>query len=264
MHAHLVQLDIVWEEPTENHARVTHLLADVKIEPGDLILLPEMFATGFSLRNEVTTAATHDTRAFIAGLARSTRAYVQGGLTVAIEASKFAENRAPIYSPSGEHIAEYAKIHPFGFGREPEAIQGGQHIVCWDWTPSAETKPLRVGIGICYDLRFPELFRSLVASGAQCFALGANWPSARQEHWRSLAIARAIENQAFMLAVNRCGSDPHLDYAGGSIAVGPRGEILGELTDAPGVLSVPIDPEEVTSWRDKFPALRDIRLPISS
>jgi len=117
-----------------------------------------------------------------------------------------------------------------------------------------------LGLSICYDLRFPELFRMGVLQGAQLIALGANWPDARHTHWRALLIARAIENQAFVLGVNRTGTDPHLSYAGGTIAIDPRGTILGELGHGEGVLSIDIDPKVVTDWRATFPALRDIRL----
>ncbi|MCR9076741.1 MAG: carbon-nitrogen family hydrolase, partial [bacterium] len=89
---------------------------------------------------------------------------------------------------------------------------------------------------------------------------GANWPSHRQSHWRTLNIARAIENQAFVIAVNRCGNDPHLPYAGGAIVVDPKGETLGELGDKEGVLSVQIDPQALHDWRRTFPALNDITL----
>jgi predicted amidohydrolase len=113
---------------------------------------------------------------------------------------------------------------------------------------------------VCYDLRFPELFRRGLQQGAEMFVLGANWPSARQHHWRTLLIARAIENQAFVIGVNRCGSDPHLDYSGGSMALGPKGEILAELGDEERIESVEIDPEKLRSWRGEFPAWRDARL----
>ena len=138
--------------------------------------------------------------------------------------------------------------------REPEFFQGGSHVLTYTWND------LTVCPAICYDLRFPELFRKGLKLGAHIFALGANWPSPRQHHWRALAIARAIENQAFVLAVNRTGDDPHLSYTGGTIAVDPKGDILGELTDQPGTLSVEIDPKALHDWRATFPAWKDMRL----
>ncbi len=264
MRAHLVQLDIAWEDPTENFHRVDSLLEPISlgggIKSGDLIVLPEMFATGFSLHNHITTPAAAAILDYLTRLAQDTKAFVVGGRAVGLPDDSLAENRAPVINPAGELICEYAKIHPFGFGRENEVIRPGATPVSWDWTTADQS--LRVGMGICYDLRFPELFRKLALPphNAQCFIVSANWPKARHAHWRALAIARAIENQAFMLAVNRCGCDPHLQYAGGTIAIDPKGELMGELDDKPGVLSIDLDPAIVTDWRKTFPALRDIRL----
>jgi len=262
VNAYLIQTDIAWEDPTENFARVEAHLAEYSPQAGDLILLPEMFATGFSLNNDRTTPHADTILQWLTDLARRTGAYVQGGRTVAVPGDALAENRAPVLSPEGKLLGEYAKIHPFGFGREPEAIRGGHETLCWDWCldRGGSEQRLRVGVGICYDLRFPELFRRLMLDGAEVFTVGANWPAARKGHWRALAIARAIENQAFMLAVNRCGSDPHLEYAGGTIAISPTGEILGELGDTQGVLCVEIDPKSVHEWRATFPGLRDVKM----
>jgi omega-amidase len=109
-----------------------------------------------------------------------------------------------VFGAGGKLLAEYAKVHPFTFGREPEAFEGGDGVVTYAWGG------LTVCPAVCYDLRFPELFRHGLMRGAEVFCLGANWPDARQAHWRALAMARAIENQAFVLAVNRVGRDPHL------------------------------------------------------
>src|SRR5690606_2545669 len=94
---------------------------------------------------------------------------------------------------------------------------------------------------ICYDLRFPELWRLGALAGAEVFTIGASWPDARQHHWRSLLIARAIENQAYVVAVNRVGRDPHLGYAGGSMIVSPMGEVLAEADAAPQVIQAELD-----------------------
>ncbi len=274
MRAHLVQMDIAWEDPDANFAQVEALLSRADLQPGDLVILPEMFDTGFSLNTEVTADRAGRTLGFLKRLAEAREITVQGGRTVAGGKSAFqadasasprpesprsgdlpkATNRAPIFGPRGELLCEYAKIHPFSFGREPERFEGGPEVMNYEWGG------LRICPAICYDLRFPELFRIGLLQGAEAFALGANWPQARQPHWRALAIARAIENQAFVLAVNRTGADPHLQYAGGSIAVGPKGEILGELATEQAVLTVEVDPQAVHAWRREFPAWRDLRL----
>lgn len=252
--AHLVQLDIRWEDRDANFARVDELLADAGTNPGDLVVLPELFDSGFSLN----TAATHDnegrTARYLADLAKRLGVFIQGGRTVIPEGSGRALNMMSVYGPAGLTLAEYAKIHPFSFGREPEAFTGGDEVVTYRWGG------LICCPAVCYDLRFPELFRTGMKRGAEAFVLGANWPAARQNHWRMLLLARAIENQAFVLGVNRTGDDPHLVYRGGSIAVGPRGEVLAEADDGETVLSVEIDPAAPRAWRAEFPALRDAKL----
>ncbi|MFG0327657.1 MAG: nitrilase-related carbon-nitrogen hydrolase [Phycisphaerales bacterium JB037] len=263
MRAHLVQFDIAWEDRAENFRRVEALLAPVDLRPGDLVLLPEMFDSGFSLNADAT--ADHDARTlgWLTDFARARRVTVQGGRTVKPDPAGKARNQAPAIGPDGSLLATYEKIHPFSFGREPEAFEGGDSVVTYAWIVPEDSGPAHratVGPAICYDLRFPELFRLAAMRGAEVLALGANWPDARQSHWRALAIARAIENQAFVLAVNRTGPDPHLNYVGGSIAVDPMGTVLGELADEQAVLSVELDLPGLRAWRDRFPALRDIRL----
>jgi len=261
MKAHLVQMDLAWEDKGANFEAVRRLLADAPIEPGDLVVLPEMFDTGFSFHVERT--ADHDgrTSGFLSELAGELRVTLHGARTATTEDGARGLNRAHVVGPTGEPIATYDKIHPFSYGREAERFTGGREVVVYPWfgdieSPAAE-RSLIVCPAVCYDLRFPELFRAGLDLGAQAFVLGANWPEARQSHWRALAIARAVENQAFVFAVNRVGSDPKLRYAGGSIAVGPAGEVLAEGGEEEGVLSVEVDAGAVRRWREEFPAWRD-------
>ncbi len=259
--AHLVQLDIAWEDAEANFRRVEDLIDAVDVSPGDLILLPEMFDSGFSL-NDDTTADRGLTLAFLVELAEDTGAFVQGGRTLHACHCDKADNRMTTVAPDGSMLCDYTKIHPFSFGRETERFRAGTRVDTWAWPtgspPSAG--PITICPAICYDLRFPELFRLGAKAGAEVFALGANWPDTRQHHWRALAIARAIENQAIVLACNRTGPDPHLNYIGGSIAVDHMGHVLGELGSEEAVLSVELDIAALRAWREKFPALRDMSL----
>lgn len=255
MKAHLFQLDIAWEDKQANQRKVRSLIEQTQPDPGDLIALPELFDVGFTLNTDAARDDDNATLAFLQSLADDTGCTVHGSRAVLPDSQTHALNLATICAP-GEDVplCEYAKVHPFSFGRESESYVGGSELRQYRWNG------LRVCPAVCYDLRFPELFRLGVKDGAQAFVLGANWPSHRQSHWRTLSIARAIENQAFVIAVNRCGNDPHLPYAGGSIAIDPKGEILGELGDEEGVLSVTIDPQVLHDWRTTFPALNDITL----
>jgi predicted amidohydrolase len=258
MRAHLIQMDIAWEDKQANYDKAERLISRAAPEPGDLILLPEMFDTGFSFNVERTSDSDVATLNFLAELARDHEVYIQGARTVLEQGATHAENRATIIDPSGRILADYAKIHPFSFGKENERFRGGNAVVTWQWG-SAEYG-LRVCPAICYDLRFPELFRTGLSMGAEAFTLGASWPEARAAHWRALLIARAIENQAFVFGVNRTGRDPNVTYAGGSIAVSPRGEILGELGPEEAPLSAEVNVQDLRNWREKFPAWRDGRL----
>lgn len=266
MLAHLVQLDIAWEDKAANFARVRDLLASTALRAGDLVVLPEMFDTGFSFDLSKTNDADGRTLRFLIELARDTRATIHGSRTVKGPDGR-GRNRASVVGPAGEVLCEYDKIHPFTYGRESEFFSGGDRVCTYTWTRgpgasvgAASDERAMVCPAICYDLRFPELFRRGLQMGAEVFALGANWPLPRAAHRKALSIARAIENQAYMLCVNRAGCDPHLAYAGASLAIGPRGDVLAEAGESECVLSVEIDLAALRSWRAEFPAWRDHRL----
>jgi omega-amidase len=257
MKAHLVQMDIAWEDRAANLAIAEHLIREASPDPGDLVVLPEMFDSGFSLNVERTADGARETAKWIEKTAGDLGVFIQGSRTVGGVSGGKARNQAWVAGPSG-FVCEYTKVHPFGFGGEAERFEGGSDVVTYEWG-RGEAKTT-VSPAICYDLRFPEFFRKGLALGAQVFSIGANWPSERAAHWRALLIARAIENQAFVLGVNRCGGDPRLQYSGGTLAVGPKGKILGELGPDQSVLTVSIDVGEVNAWRAAFPAWRDIRI----
>ncbi|MEK6701719.1 MAG: nitrilase-related carbon-nitrogen hydrolase [Planctomycetota bacterium] len=257
MIAHMVQLDIAWEDKPENERRVDGLLASSSVAPGDLVVLPELFDTGFSFRLEKTADTDGRTLDYLRRTAAARRITIQGSRTV-IGTDGRGRNRATIVGPGGEILAEYDKIHPFSFGKESEHFTGGKGVVVYKWRDA--TDELTVCPAICYDLRFPELFRQGVTLGAELIAIGANWPAPRALHRQVLLQARAIENQACVLGVNRAGRDPHHEYAGASMAFGPRGEPLAAGDERECVVPVVIDPGQIRRWRADFPALRDARL----
>jgi predicted amidohydrolase len=148
-------------------------------------------------------------------------------------------------------LVRYAKRQPFSLGNELSVHAAGRQAKVFDWVG------LRVGPLVCYDLRFPEVAREAVALGAEMLVCIASWPVARVEHWVTLLRARAIENQAWVVGVNRCGKDPHFTYPGRSVVVDPQGVVVADAADREGVLSVDCDAEVVRGWRGAFPALRD-------
>lgn len=267
MRAHLVQLDIRWHDPAANFAAVERLLDGARVDPGDFILLPEMFDTGFSMDTALTADREGRTLAFLQRLAEDFGTFVQGGRTIHPCHCTLASNVMTTFDPTGKSITEYAKRKLFPLGTEPTKIAPGTRGTTWAWQsqPQSQTQSqdqsqaqsLAVCPLICYDLRFPELFREGLRNGAECFALGACWLEGRHAHWKPLLLARAIENQAFILAVNRTGRDPNSRYLGGSIAIDPKGLVLGELDDREAVLSIDLDPATLHEWRNKFPAWRD-------
>lgn len=247
------QLDIAWEDKPANFARVRSLLATTAVEPGALVVLPEMFATGFSMHVD-TIAESEDgpTERFLSELAREHQCFVMAGV-VTRAADGRGRNEALVIGPTGNPTARYCKLHPFSYAGETKHYQAGEGIIlfpCHDF----QVAPL-----VCYDLRFPEIFRQAVRKGAQLLVVIANWPEPREAHWLALLKARAIENQAYVVGINRTGPDPHVGYAGRSLIVGPRGETLAEAGSAPQLIMARVELAPLVEYRQQFPALADIR-----
>lgn len=247
------QLDIVWEDKKANFAKVRRQLASQVIPKGSLIVLPEMFATGFSMDvAAIAEAPGGPTDVFLSDLSRVHGVFVIAGLVGRASGAK-GLNQSVVFSPAGKELARYTKMQPFSLGGETTHYQAGDEprFFCWQ---EMVTAPF-----ICYDLRFPELFRTGVRGGAQLFSVIASWPVIRIQHWVTLLQARAIENQAYFVGVNRCGTDPRFTYNGRSMIVDPHGEILADAGADEGVISAEVDVAAVTSWRAEFPAVRDMR-----
>lgn len=246
-----VQLDTVWENKAANHAKLAALLAAEPPAPGTLVVLPEMWATGFSMNVAEIVEFGAETEAFLAAQAEIYRIGLLGGV-VTIGADGLGRNEAVLFGMDGKETARYTKMHPFSFGGETRHYGRGSDIVLFEW------QEFIVAPFICYDLRFPEVFRHAARRGAEVFCVIANWPHAREDHWMTLLKARAIENQACVIGVNRCGDDPSLHYGGRSLIFGPRGEVLADAGTGEGTLSVCLDQEALRKYRREFPALGDI------
>jgi omega-amidase len=256
MQALAVQLDIAWEDKPANFAKVRQLLESAKPQPGSLIVLPEMFSTGFSMNvAAVREGEDRPAEKFLSELSQLHKAYVVGGV-VNLGPDGKGLNQALTFGPEGQPVARYDKIHPFTLADEAVHYTAGRQIALFTWQ-GAGTKA-RVAPFVCYDLRFPEVFRSAVRRGAQVMAVIANWPARRADHWVTLLKARAIENQAYVVGVNRCGTDPKHTYPGRSLIVDPHGNVLADAGEREGVIQAPIDPTLVDSWRRDFPALKDM------
>ncbi|MBT3201611.1 MAG: carbon-nitrogen family hydrolase [Phycisphaerales bacterium] len=252
MNALCIQLDIAWNDPQSNCRTIADMLENSNARPGDFAILPEMFSSGFTMDPD-TCAEPPDgpTSIFLSETARQFGVYLLAGL-----ASRYGEtfrNEAVLFNPDGSPTARYWKTHPFSPAGE------GDHYAPGDKAVVAPVGNFQMAPAICYDLRFPELFRSATAAGANLIAVIANWPEKRSDHWTHLLRARAIENQACVVGVNRCGRDPNHRYAGRSIIIDQQGNTLAEAKTDQCVISAPLDIKAVHRWREEFPALGDIR-----
>lgn len=255
MKCHIVQMNIEWEDPNENLTSVMGLLrtADDDELTGSLIVLPEMFTSGFSM--SVAAAAQDDRRQiekFLSNLAERYHWTMVGGVTNRAKSGK-GLNESVVFGPDGKLLARYTKMHPFTPAGEKDNYEAGSEIVLFDWNG------LKVCPLICYDLRFPELFRIATRRGAEMFVVIANWPDARIAHWTALLTARAIENQAYVVGVNRVGDDPNLHYTGQSAIIDPQGKTIINAGDREVVVSASIDAESLRDYRTRFPILSDMR-----
>ena len=254
MNIHLVQFDIAWEDRAVNHAKIRALLAAAPPATGSLVVLPEMAFSGFSLELDRTaqSAAAEDDN-FLREIAAHYQCTVTGGLVSRTE-NRVGANQSVTIAPDGFVLARYTKLQPFALGGESVPYPAGDDIVTFEWN-GFKVAPL-----ICYDLRFPEHFRAAVKMGAELFVVIASWPVVRYHHWLTLLQARAIENLAFVIGVNRCGTDPNLKYNGRSVVVSPHGHIIADAGESERIVSAQIDAKEVRDWREQFPALKDMRL----
>jgi predicted amidohydrolase len=248
-----VQMDIVWENKSANLETVRRLLRQSSIPAESLIMLPEMFATGFSLNPE-TAAEPYggETEQSLSRIAKELSVYLVGGAAMRSGKGK-SRNKALIFGPTGDLIAFYSKMRPFSLSGEGNHYQAGQKPTTFRWHDCT------VAPFICYDLRFPELFReAALTHKPELYVVIANWPDKRIAHWVRLLQARAIENQAYVVGVNRVGSDPSYVYSGRSVIVDYNGEIVSDAGSKEGIIQGRLDLESLIKYRQGLPFLQDL------
>lgn len=256
----LIQLDCSIAEPVADRVTRTLELVDRTAvdSDADLIILPELWHVG-----AFNTDAARDHAQRIDGplvtalgaLAAQHGIWLHGGSFCEVDDDGQHFNTSVLFAPDGVLVASYRKVHLFGFeGGETVLMTGGEELVV------AETPLGPTGIATCYDLRFPELFRALTDGDARAFLLCSGWPTPRIEHWDVLTRARAIENQAWVVACNAVGEQPGIELAGRSVVVDPKGVILARGGTEEEVIVVDLDPEASVNWRAQFPVLADIRI----
>jgi predicted amidohydrolase len=248
-----IQHDISWEDPSGTRKLVAPMIAAAAAADARIICLTEMYATGFSMRPErVAEDEGGPNEQFLLEQASQHNAWLIASIAQWGSDGR-ARNNAILASPDGRTY-RYAKIHPFTYSGEHEHYAAGDQFL------TVDIDGLRVSAFVCYDLRFADEFWAR-ASETDLYVVPANWPQARRDHWRTLLRARAIENEAYVLGVNRVGTVKNLVYSGDSVIIDPLGRRLAEATVTPGVIVADVDAAEVTRVRAEFPFLDDRRDP---
>jgi predicted amidohydrolase len=245
-----IQFDISWEDPQENFGRVAPLAAKAAEMGAEFIALPEMFATGFSMRAQEMTTYAARIHEFIEDLAKRHGLWVAGGY--AEPGERLPANACTVVAPNGREVLHYRKIHPFTLAHEHDHYEAGDEI------HTVEIAGVRVTPLICYDLRFPELFRATAAE-TDLFVVIANWPGRRAHAWRTLLAARAIDDQAWVLGVNRVGDAEGYPHRGDTSLLDPWGEVVATLAEEPGVVIGEVDVAVIREARERFRFLNDRR-----
>jgi omega-amidase len=268
MRISLLQYAPAWQDRAASRGKIARLLADSALADAALadanladnartgesadntgwLVLPEMCLSGFTMDEKASTWDADDF-AFFAGLARELRCHITAG------GVERRVNTAFCFSPDGSIASRYGKRQLFSYSAEERSYTAGNAASLYRVGGEGG---LRVSQSICYDLRFPYLYWP-DAPSVDAYCVIAAWGKARAGHWKALLRARAIENQAFVVAVNRVGEEPDAAYAGDSAVIGPQGEALLDCGAKEGVFSVDIDMAAPAAWRAAFPALKDRR-----
>lgn len=249
----LGQMDVQIGEPDRNMDKVREWVAEAARRGSDLVVFPELWDTGYALERagELATPLGEGRFAEVAALAKEHGIYVTGSLMEDRQGD--ACNCLAVFSPKGKMLGAYRKLHLIRLMEEDKYLTKGDEMLSLDlpWG--------RTGLAICYDLRFPEMFRHYAVEGAKLFLLPSEWPHPRLAHWRTLLRARAIENQMFVVACNRVGVSKDTSFFGHSAIIDPWGETIIEGGEAEMLLTAEIDLASVDEIRQFIPVFEDRR-----
>lgn len=251
----LLQMDIRLGQVEDNRAKVRTMLAEGLARGAELFVLPEMWTTGYKLPEIQQLGEPEDgpTMQMLQRFAAEHAVEVIAGSIAETSGGK-VYNTAYAINGGGKVVAKYRKMHLIGLMDEEKYISPGESKVLFDMSFG------RAGLIICYDLRFTELPRALALAGCQTLFVPAEWPASRGGHWLALNMARAIENQMFVIAVNRVGRDENNVFFGNSLVVNPWGEVLAQGSEAEEqVLVVDVDFAAVQEIRQRMPVFADRR-----
>jgi omega-amidase len=247
------QIDLALGKPDKNLETIKTDIVHAKLHNADVIVLPELWSSAYDLENAGTLASNMGSGLFaaIAQQAREHQIAIVGSLLESADGKFF--NTSTFFDANGNCLAAYRKLHLVPMLDEPRFLAAG------DDAPVFESPFGRFALAVCYDLRFPELWRHYALSGAQIVFLSAEWPTKRIAHWRTLVPARAIENQIFVAATNRVGKSKDEFFGGHSMVVNPWGEGITDAETSATLFIAEIDLDEVNSVRERVPVFKDRR-----
>ncbi len=249
----LAQMNIALGDERKNTALMERWTVEAARRGSHLLVLPELWSTGYALEQSKELAAVLNTGMFtqMGGIAQQNKISLVGSILE--KRGQEVANSAPFFAPNGRMLGIYRKLHLFRLMEEDKWLQPGQSPLAMDlpWGNTA--------LAICYDLRFPELFRRYAIEGARVMIIPAEWPLERIEHWRTLLRARAIENQSYIIACNAAGQTGSTVFGGHSTIIDPWGKTVIEGGEAPLLLTAEIEMEVVDEVRRRIPVFDDRR-----
>lgn len=243
-------------DPRKNWSIMQDLTQEAVRRGSELVIFPELWDNGYALEKAKDVASPLSSGLFaqVAALSRSANIHILGSMLEKRGVGVY--NTCAVFSPRAGVMGAYRKIHLFEPLQEPEYLNAGEAPLSVD-LPWGTTS-----IAICYDLRFPELLRRYAVDGAKLVVIPAEWPAARIHHWRSLLVARAIENQYFVIGCNRVGDYNETVYGGHSMIVNPWGEIMIEAGDSETMLTLKINTDHADEVRQQMPVMNDRRISV--
>lgn len=249
----IIQMDIAFGNPETNRKRAKEKIKEAAANGSEFILLPELWTTGYDLSrfNEIAEDMAGPTHQLLLDLAREHKITIAGSIAEKDGGNFY--NTFVAYDKDGERLIKYRKVHLFRLMNEEKFLESGNTKGNFKLGNSP------VAGVICYDIRFPEWMRTHMLDGSRGLFVVAEWPKPRVNHWRNLLISRAIENQCFVIACNRVGSDPGNEFGGHSIVVDPWGNVVAEGGFEEEIVYAEVDFTAVESIRQQIPIFQDRR-----
>lgn len=249
----IIQMDIAFGNPEKNRTHAREKIKEASVNGSEVILLPELWTTGYDLSrfDELAESLEGPTHQLLKELAQDFEVTIAGSLAENDEGMFY--NTFVAYTPDGERLVKYRKAHLFRLMNEEKYLESG------DKKGNFLLGNVPVAGVICYDIRFPEWMRTHMLNGSRGLFVVAEWPKPRVNHWRNLLISRAIENQCFVIACNRVGSDANNEFGGHSVVIDPWGNVVAEGGFDEEIVYAEVDFTKVEAIREQIPIFQDRR-----